>query len=138
MRCRSLPLIHECIAGLSKLGPKAVEGNMMFLLSVSDVWIIWNSQGQSVGSVYFTPYEPGCALIHGGFWDKRLFDKAGVMQALVNTRKESMIVCPLLKDRVGRLWAWWLKKNLGFEEGPPYKWAGDDTMIMERKRCPQQ
>jgi hypothetical protein len=140
MHCRSLPLIHEVICGLSRIGPDAVTENMYQLLSVSDVWIIWGPGGDSVGTAYFSPITPVATFIHGGFWDGKLSDKAGIIQALIDTREEDLVICPLREDRQGKIWAWWLKKNLGFNRVEPYNWMeGSDLFVMERnKQCLQQ
>ncbi len=140
---RSPMMLQVAVKGLASISSEAAAAAMLPLLSVSDVWIIWDEHGVEVGCMYFTPFEGDMVSIHGGFWDKKLAGKQEIMQALCDTRDESLIFSPLRRDRTGKLWAWWLKKCLGFEEVPAYDWleqVESGTFVMEKRKekCPQQ
>ncbi len=135
-------MLREANRNLGKISPDANAPGSFMLMMVGDVWIFYGADGISVGCMYFVPLvgEDAC-LIHGGFWDKKLQDKKEPMQALIETRQESAIFCPLRRDRVGKVWAWWLKRNLDFEEVSGYDWLElpADHFVVERgTKCLQQ
>jgi len=123
-------MLKAAINLLEAISKDAVSSGMERVLAGSDVWMIWDETGREVGCMYFTPLSTDTVTIHGGFCDKKLAGKADIMKELIRTRKEQYIQCPLRRDRKGKLWAWWLKKCLNFEELEP---SGEDVFTVQRK-----
>jgi hypothetical protein len=116
------------IRQMRTISEDAVCARQMDLLRLSDVWLVWDQDTRAdVGCFYFTrTARRDVVTIHGGLWDGKLAGKREILQALIDTRSEPHMLCPLGRDRKGKIWSWWLSRHVGFEQSD----ISNDELIM--------